>query len=71
MRVLKEEAQLHDMPRSVLLTSIRKKQKPSLPALHILLSSVSCQAFRKHSMQFFRALHETGLLPCIPDKLPA
>lgn len=52
MKVLKKEAQLSDMPRSVFLTSNRKKWKSSLPDIQILLSSVTCQAFKKHSMQF-------------------
>lgn len=51
MRVLKKETQLSDMPRSVLLTSNRKKCKSSLPDAQILLSSAFCKAFKKHSMQ--------------------
>lgn len=52
MGILKKETQLSDMPRAVLLTSNRKKWKSSLPDIQILLSSVMCQAFKKHSMQF-------------------
>lgn len=49
IRVLKKETRLSDMPRSVLFTSNRKKS--SLPDTQILLSSVTCKAFKKHSMQ--------------------